>query len=87
MFNARPSVRNFREVIAPEFFLFFETKRAMIRRHNLQVVAFQSIPEFFLMPFFSQRRREHVFRTFKSRRVEVFDRQIQILRAGFRIYG
>src|SRR5205814_6724439 len=79
MLDAWAAVGNLREVILPEFFLFFETERAMISGDDLQVIALQSIPQLLLMPLFPQRRRENILRALKAGYVEILDREIQIL--------
>ena len=53
----------------------------------MQVILLQSVPEFFLMPLFAQRRSENVLRAFEAGRVHVFERKIQILRTGFGVNG
>src|ERR1019366_7097909 len=81
------TVRYLREVIATEFFLFLEAEWTVIGGDDLQMVPLEAAPEFFLMPLFAKRWREDIFRAFKVGDVEVFDRQIQILRASFSING
>src|SRR5215510_6980942 len=44
MLNTRTAVRNFAEVIAPEFFLLLEAEGAMIRRDHLKIVSAQAFP-------------------------------------------
>src|ERR1700757_1287359 len=39
--NSRPTIWDFREIVAAHFFLFLKTKRAMIGGHNLQVILLQ----------------------------------------------
>ena len=87
MLYARAAVRNFREIVAAHFFLFFETKRAMIGGDNLQVIVLEAVPEFLLMPFFAQRRSENIFRSFEPGCIKVLERKIQILRAGLGVDG
>ena len=70
--NTGAAVRNFREVAKPEFFLLFETKWTMIGRDDLQMIAFQAIPQFLLVPFFAQRWREDILGSFEAGHVEVF---------------
>src|SRR6185437_14472170 len=64
--DARPAVGNFREVVLAEFFLFLQAEGAMVGGNHLQSVLRQPLPEFFLVPFLAQRRRENVFRAFES---------------------
>ena len=85
MLDAWAAVGNLREVILPEFFLFFETERAMISGDDLQVIALQSIPQLLLMPFFPQWRRENILCAFKAGYIEILDGKIQILRASLRV--
>ncbi len=49
------------------------------------MVVFQSLPQFFLMPFFAQRRGENILGAFEAGRVHVFERKVKILRTGFGI--
>ena len=85
MLNAGTTVRNLREVVASEFFLLLETEWTVIGRHDLQMIAFEAVPELFLMPLFAKRRCKNIFRAFKAGNIEVFDREIQVLRAGLGI--
>src|SRR5260370_28035215 len=59
----------------------------MVGGDDLQSVFGEALPEFFLIPFFAQRGREDVFGGFKSGRVHVFQREIQVLRTGFGVGG
>ena len=59
----------------------------MVRRYDLQVIALQAVPEFFLVPFLTQRRRKNVFGAFKIGHIEILDGKIQILRTGLGING
>ena len=70
-----------------KFFLLLEAERAVIGRDDLQMVVLESIPQLFLMPFLPQGRRENILGAFEAGRIEVLERQIEILRAGLRIYG
>ena len=54
----------------------------MIGGNHLQVIVFQSRPQFFLMPFFAQRRSEDILGAFEAGRVHVFERKVKILRTG-----
>src|SRR5712671_538267 len=87
MFDAGTTIRNFGEVVLTQLFLLLEAKWAVIRRDDLQRVAGESLPKFFLMPFFAERWRENILRGFESWRIHIFEREIQILRAGFRVGG
>src|SRR5258706_668449 len=73
MLNSGTTIRNFGEIILPQLLLFFETKRAMISRDNLQVIPFQPIPKLLLIPLLPQRGSEDVLCTFKSRRIHVLE--------------
>ena len=73
MFNAGPAVWNLGEVAASEFFLLLETEWTVIGGNNLQMIALETVPEFFLMPFFAKRRSENIFRAFETGNVKVFD--------------
>src|SRR6266850_8161085 len=87
MLDAGAAVRNFGEVVLAEFLLFLETKRAVVGGDNLQSVLGEALPEFFLVPLFAERWSENVLRAFKSGRVHIFQREIQVLRAGLRVGG
>src|SRR5262249_12378514 len=58
----------------------------MIGGDDLKMILFQTGPKPFLMPFFPQWWSENVLRSFKSGFVHVIDREIQILRASFRVH-
>src|SRR5215475_11886974 len=83
MFDAGAAIGNFGEVVDTELLLIFEAKRTVISRDDLQRVLCESLPEFFLVPLFTERRSENVFGAFEAGGVHVFQRQIQILRASF----
>ena len=87
MFDAGPAVGNFCEVVDAELFLVFKAERAVIGGDDLQGVLRESLPELFLMPFFAQGRSEDVLCAFESGGVHVFERKIEILRAGFGVGG
>ena len=87
MLDARTAVRNLGEVIDAQFLLFLEAEWAMIGRDDLQRIVRETLPEFFLMPFLSQRRREDILRALESGDVHVFQREIQILRASLGVGG
>src|SRR5215469_6878857 len=73
MFYTRPAVWNFRKVVFAEFLLLLEAEGTVICGDNLQMVPLQSIPQFFLMPFFAKRGSEYVLRPFKTRDVKILD--------------
>src|SRR5260370_1968920 len=87
VFDARSTVGNLGEVVFAQLLLFFEAERTMIGGNHLQRILGQSLPEFFLVPFFAQRRREDVLRSFKSWNIEIFKRKIEVLRTGLGISG
>src|SRR3981189_896568 len=87
MLDAGATIGNFGEIVFAQLFLLLEAKWAVIRGDDLQRVAGESLPKFFLMPFFAERRRENVLRAFKTGRVHIFEREIQILWASFRVGG
>src|SRR6266436_311013 len=87
MFDAGTTIRNFCEIVLAHLFLLLEAKWAVIRGDNLQRVAGESLPKFFLMPFFAAWRRENILRAFESWRVHIFEREVQRLRASLRISG
>src|SRR6267154_142803 len=87
MFDAGTTIGNFSEIVFAQLFLLLETKWAVIRGDDLQRVAGESLPKFFLMPFFAEWRRENIFRAFKSWRIHIFEGEVQILGASFRVGG
>src|SRR5256886_5950538 len=87
MLNARPAVGNFCEIVPAEFLLLFEAERTMIGRDDLQCVSREALPKPFLVPFFTERRRENVFRPFEAGHVEILNREVQVLRASFGVGG
>src|SRR5258707_6674630 len=87
MFDAGTAIWNLREVVSAHLLLLLEAKRTMVGGDDLQRVARQSLPEFFLVPFFAERRSEHELRAFKARDIHIFQREVKILRARFRIGG
>ena len=86
MLYPRTPVWDLREIVAAQFFLFLKTKRAMIGGDNLQVILLQAIPQFLLVPFLAQRGSENEFRSFKTGRIEVLERKIQILWTSLGVY-
>ena len=82
-----PPFGNFREVVLAQFLLLLEAKGAVVGGDDLKSVLRKSLPEFFLMPFFAERRRKNVFRALESGRVHIFEREIQVLRTGFCVGG
>ena len=82
VFYAGAAVGNFCEVVLAQFLLLLEAKRAVVRRDYLKGVLRQSLPEFFLVPFLAQRRREDIFGALEAGSVHVFERKIQILRTS-----
>src|ERR1700704_6720184 len=85
MFDAGTTIGNFGEIVFAQLFLLLETKWTVIRGDDLQGVAGESLPKFFLMPFFAERWRENILRAFESWRIHILEREIKILRAGLRI--
>src|SRR5207248_3749861 len=60
-----------------------EAEGTVVGGDDLQSVFGETLPEFFLIPLFSERRSENVFGAFKSGRVHIVQREIQVLRTGF----
>src|SRR3989442_10416161 len=87
MLDAGAAIGNFGEVVLAEFFLFLEAEGAVVGGDNLQRVFRKALPELFLVPLFAKRRSEDVFGAFKTGRVHIFKREIQILRTGFGVSG
>src|SRR5215472_10528828 len=85
--DAGAPVRNLRKVVLAQLLLLLEAKRTMVGGDDLQRILRQALPELFLMPFFAKRRREHVLSDLKARGIHIFEREIQILRARFRVGG
>ena len=82
MLNARASVGNLREVVAPQLFLLLEAERAVIGGNNLQLILLQATPQSFLVPFLPQRWSKYILCALEIRDIEILDRQVQILWAG-----
>jgi len=77
--DAGTTIGNFGEIVFAQLFLLLETKWAVIRGDDLQRVAGESLPKFFLMPFFAERRRENILRAFEAWRIHIFQREVKIL--------
>src|SRR5262249_48701230 len=75
-------IRNLRKVIPAKLLLLFETKWAVIGGNDLQVVALEPIPKFFLVPFLAQWGSENVLCPLKSRHVKILNRKEQVLGTG-----
>src|SRR6266571_2838845 len=67
--------------------LLLEAEGAVVGGDDLQRVLREALPELFLMPFFAERRSEDVFRAFKTGRVHILERKIQVLRTSFGVRG
>src|SRR3981081_4153101 len=87
MFDAGTAIWNLREVVSAHLLLLLEAERTMVGGDDLQRVARQPLPEFFLIPFFTEWRSEHVLRAFKAGDIHIIQREVKILRARFRIGG
>jgi len=74
--DAGAAIGNFREVVFAQFFLFLEAEGAVIGGNYLQGILSKTLPEFFLVPFFAQRRRENIFGALEARGVHIFEREI-----------
>ena len=85
MLDAGTAVWNLGEIVAAEFFLLLKTKGTMVGGHDLQSILRKTLPQLFLVPFLTQRRRENIFRAFESGHVHIFKREIEILRASLGI--
>src|SRR5262245_5088862 len=81
MFDSGTAVWNLAEVIAAEFFLFLETKWAMVGRDHLQVISTQSFPELLLIRLVAQRRRHDILRALETFLFVIAVVQEKILRA------
>ncbi len=87
MLDAGAAVGNFGEVVFAELFLLLEAEGAVVGGDDLQRVFGEALPEFFLVPFFAERRRENVFGALEAGHIHVFEREIQILRTGLGVRG
>jgi len=74
MLNAGAAVGNFGEVVAAQLFLFFEAERAVVGGDDLQMIVGEAVPEFFLVPFFAERRSEDILGSLESGGVHIFQR-------------
>src|SRR5438105_13459976 len=86
--DARRAVRDLREVAFAELLLLREAleallhaERAVVGRHDLQVVLREALPELLLVPPLAQRRAHHVLRPVEAGLVVVVDREEEVLRA------
>src|SRR5438046_7915617 len=77
--NAGAAIGNLGEVVFAKFLLLLEAEGAVVGGDDLQRVFRQALPEFFLMPFFAERRREDVLRAFKAGRSEEHTSELQSL--------
>src|SRR6266566_2156825 len=85
--DAGAAVGDFGEIVLAELFLLLEAEGAVVGGDDLKSVFGEALPEFFLVPLFAERRSEDVLRAFKSGGIHIFEREIQVLRAGFRVGG
>src|SRR6266446_2834211 len=85
MFDAGTAIWNLREVVSTHLLLLLEAKRTMVGGDDLQRVARQSLPEFFLIPFFAERRSEHELRAFKARNILLYQREFRLVRSPCRM--
>src|SRR5260370_41738976 len=85
--DAGAAVGNLGEVVLAQFFFLLEAEGAVISGDDLQSVFGEALPEFFLVPLFAEGRSENVLRAFKAGGVHIFQREIQVLRAGLRVGG
>src|SRR6266446_1756679 len=69
IFNAWPTIGNFREIVLPEGFLVSETERAVVRRDHRDITGAHAPPQRFLVLGWPERRSEDVFGAFKARRL------------------
>src|SRR5262249_27107075 len=51
VFDTRPAIRNFAEVIAAELLLFLEAERTVIGRDHLKVISAKPLPQLLLVRF------------------------------------
>src|SRR5262249_33481652 len=83
MFHAGTAVRNLAEIVASQFLLFLEAKRAVVGRDHLKIVHAESLPQFLLIRLVTKGRGHHVLFAFKAWALIVGVIEKQVLRAGF----
>src|SRR5262245_21053793 len=83
MLDTRPAVRNLSEIVPAQLFLFLETKRAMVSRYHLQIVAAKAGPQLVLVPFLAERRCHHILGPLEPFLFVQAVVKEEILRAGF----
>src|SRR5258708_32541528 len=86
MLNAWAPVGNPGEVVFAHLFLLLKAEWAVIGGNHLQVILLEAIPQFFLVPFFAERRRKDILGAFKAGLVHIVQGEIKILRTGLGIY-
>ena len=88
MLNTAHAVGNLAEIAQAEFFLVFHAERAMVGRDDRQLVHAQTLPQvgvvMMVIMLRANRRRAHELGTLEAgTREVVFERHIEVLRAGF----
>ena len=84
VFHTRCPVGDLGEGFQTKFLLFLEAEMAMVGGDRFQVAEFQSLPEFILVPFFTEGRSHHPFCAFKSLFFIITLVEEKILGTGFR---
>ena len=83
--DAADAVGDLGEVADAQLLLLLHAERAVVGGHDRQVVRAQPLPQVALVRLVlaAQRRRAHPLRALEARRAElVFERQVEVLRAG-----
>src|SRR5262249_40430967 len=81
--DAGSAIGDLGEIVFAEDLLVFEAEGAMVGGDYLQVIVFESVPEFWLVLFGAERRCEDVLRALEVRPREIIDGEQEVLRAGF----
>src|SRR5205823_4276054 len=82
IFHTRQPVWDLGEIAPSHLLLSLEMEWTMVGRDQLQVILDQALPELIMVRLGSKRRRADILRAFEARPAEVFEAQIQVLRAG-----
>ena len=80
--HAGQAVGHLPEVVLAKVFLAVEVERAVVGRHDLEIVLAQAAPQFLLVVFRPKGRRAHELGTLEAV-AHVIERQEQVLGTGF----
>src|SRR5262249_21282526 len=84
LLDARRSIGNFRKAVLPELLLLLHAERAMVCRHQGQIILFQPSPEGLLVALRPKRRAHHVLRSLEAWLLVVLVGKEEVLRTGLR---